>query len=195
MTNVAAQCEREIKRSPYRSQIRTEVEKPVGVATMESERQKAEETASRYIGEGSVLEALGAGAEGYVFSTPQYTAVKVFARPPKFERELAVYERLATHGVTHVEGFNVPKLVGYSRDLLVIEMTIVQPPYLLDFAQSELDFPLDFPEGHEEEWWQRLAELFGDRLSAVRNLYETLIERYGIYYYDLAPRNVNFGEW
>ena len=37
-----------------------------------------------------------------------------------------------------------------------------------------------------------MAALFGERLPAVRSLYETLIERYDIYYYDIAPRNVNF---
>jgi len=34
--------------------------------------------------------------------------------------------------------------------LLVIEMTMIQPPFLLDFAQAALDEPMDFPEGLDE---------------------------------------------
>jgi hypothetical protein len=161
---------------------------------MDPHREKVEAVARRYIGRDELLKPLGAGAEGYVFPTPQHTAIKVFKHPENFERELAAYERLREHDVSDVLGFAVPKLVAHDRDALVIEMTIVQPPYLLDFAQSVLDFPLDFPEGHEEEWWERLAGLFGERLSIVRNLYDVLAESYGIYYYDLAPRNVNFGD-
>jgi hypothetical protein len=89
------------------------------------------------------------------------------------------------------EGFAVPKLVAFNLEMQVIEMTIVEPPFLLDFAQSKLDTPEDFPNALNE-WWERLAEDFGDRLSVVQNLFYTLISRYGIYYYDLAPRNVNF---
>jgi hypothetical protein len=83
--------------------------------------------------------------------------------------------------------------VTFNADLMVIEMTIVEPPYLLDFAQSVLDVPLAFPEG-EDEWWERIGPLFGERLPVVQDLYYTLVAKYGIYYYGLAPRNVNFGE-
>jgi hypothetical protein len=77
--------------------------------------------------------------------------------------------------------------------LLVIEMTIVQPPFLLDFAQSQLDRPPDFPEGLDE-WWERIAPDFGDKLPVVQDVFYRLASKYGIYYYDLAPRNINFGE-
>ncbi len=44
--------------------------------------------------------------------------------------------------VTQVLGFNVPQLLGYDADLLVLEMTVVQQPVVLDFAEVRLDFPL-----------------------------------------------------
>jgi len=73
-------------------------------------------------------------------------------------------------------------------------MTMVEPPFILDFAQSTLDEPRDFPEGHIEEWWERVADDFGERFDVVQALFYELQYRYGIYYYDLAPRNVNFGD-
>jgi hypothetical protein len=160
---------------------------------MDTHRQRAEAIARRYLGIEHLLKELGSGAEGYVFPSPNATAIKVFTYQEKFGRELAAYKRLKQHNVSDILGFAVPKLVHYSTKLRVVEMTIVQPPFLLDFAQSVLDTPPDFPEGLEE-WWERVAADFGDRFPTVRDVFYVLQQKYGIYYYDLAPRNVNFGD-
>ena len=160
---------------------------------MDPHRQRAETVAKKYIGVDHLLKDLGSGAEGFVFPTPSATAVKVFTYKEKFDRELAAYQRLREHNVLSVMGFAVPRLVDYDAHLLVIEMTMVQPPFLLDFAQSVLDRPLDFPEGLEE-WWERVAADFGDRFPIVQSVFYELQQKYGIYYYDLAPRNINFGD-
>lgn len=121
------------------------------------------------------------------------TAIKIFTHLPKFEQELAVYERLHEWDVTKVLGFNVPSLVASSRKLLIIEMTIVKPPFLLDFEISKLDEDQSFDSSMgTEEWWDRLRPLFGRRLPMVRDVFYYLSNRYGIYYYDLAPRNMDF---
>lgn len=88
-------------------------------------------------------------------------------------------------------GFAVPELVNWSDKLLVIEMSLVQPPFLLDFSQATLDEPRDFPDDVLEDWWARLAEDFGERLTVVQDVFYEL-QKFGVYYYDLAPRNVNF---
>jgi hypothetical protein len=96
-------------------------------------------------------------------------------------------------GVAKVLGFNVPQLIGSSHKLLVIEMTIVKPPFLVDFELSKLDEDQSFEPGMDtEEWWDRLLPLFGRRLPMVRDVFYFLRERYGISYYDLAPRNMDF---
>jgi len=160
---------------------------------MDTRRQTAEATAKKYIGTESLMKDLGSGAEGFVFPTPEATAIKVFKYEEKFLRELAVYQRLLEHNVTDVLGFAVPRLVGFDEQLLVIEMTMIQPPFLLDFAQAALDEPMDFPEGLDE-WWERVEAAFGDRYATARAVYDELESKYGIYYYDLAPRNLNFGD-
>src|SRR6266545_4737128 len=77
---------------------------------------------------------LGFGRDGSVFSTDAGTAVKSFAGLDPFERELRCYQRLFEHDVDKVLGHQVPRLVGWDEKLLVLEMTIVSRPYLLDFA-------------------------------------------------------------
>jgi hypothetical protein len=159
---------------------------------MLTQRQKAEQTAKLYIAKDQLLKELGSGADGFVFPTAIATAIKVFSHKEMFDRELAAYKRLQRHKVISVAGFAVPRLINSHSRLLVIEMTMVEPPFLLDFAQSEIDKEPDFPEGLEE-WWVRVEELFGDRFSIVQSAFYEL-QRYGIYYYDLAPRNVHFAD-
>ena len=142
-------------------------------AHMDERRERAEAVARRYIGVDQLLKLLGSGAEGFVYPSPSATAVKVFTYREKFDTELAAYERLLRHNVIEVCGFAVPRLVNSDADLLVIEMTIVQPPFILDFAQSKLDTPPDFPEGMDE-WWERVAADFGERFPVVQSLFYEL---------------------
>ncbi len=57
---------------------------------------------------------------------------------------------------------------------MVIEMSIVQPPFLLDFAQTTLDRPRDFSEDVINDWWTRVAEMFGDRFADAREVFQAL---------------------
>src|SRR4051812_17251457 len=97
--------------------------------------EQAANVAGRYTRNGSVGKVLGFGIDGFVWSTGRKTAVKVFERSIPFERELAVYERLTECGVNEVCGSSVPHMEGFDRALQVVEMTVVRPPFLLDFAK------------------------------------------------------------
>jgi hypothetical protein len=121
------------------------------------------------------------------------TAIKVFSHDEKFRNELAAYERLEERDVQNVLGFWIPKLIRASPALMIIEMTIVPPPFLVDFSQATIDAEADFPEGLDE-WWERLGEVFGNRLPKVQAVFYELKRLTGISYYDLAPRNMNFGD-
>src|SRR5690348_15802769 len=100
---------------------------------MDDRRQRAEHIAQPYIGTDRPMKDLGSGAAGFVFPTESGTAVKVFAYREKFDLELAAYRRLTRRKVFEVCGFSIPRLVNWNRKLMVIEMTIVVPPFLLDF--------------------------------------------------------------
>jgi len=54
------------------------------------------------------------------------------------------YLRLQEHGITEMEGFHVPEVMRWDDAVLVIEMTLVTRPFVLDFARACLDFPPDF---------------------------------------------------
>jgi len=155
--------------------------------------EEALKIASRYVGDRTELVVLGCGHQGYVFSTSRATAVKVFGSVDPYNRELLAYRRLDEHNVSEVLGFAVPRLIACDDSLSVIEMTMVQPPYVLDFASAELDDDSDIP-GGEDQWMEELEQLFGDRQQAVIDLYFRLRDKFGVCHKDLTPRNVNFGD-
>jgi hypothetical protein len=158
-------------------------------------REKAEAVAREYTRAGTLRKALGSGQEGFVYPTENATAIKIFTYREKFERELAAYRRLHKCDVYDVLGVAIPRPIRFSMRLLVIEMTMVQPPFLLDFAGSTLDDPIEFEQGVEEEWWDRVRQDFEGRFELARDVFYALQHRTGIYYYDLAPRNLNLDNY
>ena len=104
--------------------------------------------------------------------------------------ELAVYKRLSKYRVREFQGFAVPRLLRYSEPLQVIELSVVKAPCLLDFGAAKLDSPEGFTEDAMSDWWDRTREDFGDDFERARDVYFGLIKQYGIYYYDLKPRNL-----
>ena len=142
---------------------------------------EAESIAREYIGTSGSLEELGYGVEGVVYpSLPASTAVKVHTQQEPFDKEIAVYKRLQQCGVIEIQGFAIPKLVNHDPRLRVIEMSIVKPPFLLDFAQIDLDRVPDFSEGLDE-WWERVRERCEEKFLVVESVFWELQRRCGIY--------------
>jgi len=142
----------------------------------------------------SIEHQLGFGKDGSVFQTDLPTAVKVFARPETYARELACHQRLADFAVEEVRGHAVPRLVAWDHELHVIEMEIVSPPYLLDFADAWLDKAPDFSDEIIEQWHEEKQEQFGDRWNEVQLVLAFLQGEYGVFLLDINPRNITFGE-
>ena len=139
-----------------------------------------------------LLQSLGFGKDGTVHLTVQRTAIKVFSHEAVFARERNCYLRLKEFNIHEVLGHNVPQLVNSDEDLLILEMTSVQPPFLLDFASAYLDWPPDFPPEVLEDWRQQKAEEFGPNWPKVLVLLEFLADTYGIYLTDVHPGNITF---
>lgn len=142
------------------------------------------------------LGPLGSGMHGNVYRAgssvmPGEVAIKVHRGFDPFELELETYLRLREAKVVQILGFNVPQLLGYETGLRVLEMTVVQQPFVLDFAEVRLDFPCEFPEEVWARWVEERQEIFGDRWSVVqRVLWE--FESLDIYLMDVLPRNIAF---
>jgi hypothetical protein len=156
--------------------------------------QEQQERANRYAELYGVAlsRQLGFGNDGVVWATESNSVVKAIFRNDTYERERSVYLRLYEAGIKQLAGFNVPKLLNYHNQLLIIEMEVVFPPFIVDFGKAYLDRLPDYPENALEEWYVSRAELFSAEqwpsvcrlLAALRGL--------GIYYLDPTPANIKF---
>jgi len=143
-----------------------------------------------------LAERLGHGIHGIVYAAerndkPGNVAIKVHRSRDAYERELAAYLRLREEHVEEVFGFNVPKLIHFDEELLVIEMTIVARPFVLDFAGAYLDCAPQFSDEIWREWETEKRDQFESRWPKVQAVMARL-EELGIYVVDVSPRNVAF---
>lgn len=140
----------------------------------------------------AIVTRLGFGLDGIVLQTDRQSAIKGFGRERSYWMERDVYLRLREHQIVQVGEHAVPQMLDYDDRLWVIEMSIVQPPYILDFAKSQLDFPPDFPDHVMNERYAHWAELFEDRWPKVVAIMRELERKCGIYLLDPTPRNIAF---
>lgn len=134
---------------------------------------------------------LGFGNDGAVWETSRGSALKIEERDSGYQRELAAYLRLRQQSVLSIAGFTVPQLLDFDDDLLAIEMTIVFPPCVLDFAKSYLDRPPDFSPEVLADWEAETETLFGEQWPVVCQVLAEL-RTHGIIYFDAKPGNIRF---
>jgi hypothetical protein len=137
---------------------------------------------------------VGVGVNGTVWYTSRLTAVKAFNRQVEYEREWMVYARLMEFEISLINEFEVPQLLGFDPELLIVEISLVRPPFILDFAGAYLDQPPDFDDEALVEQEARNAELFGLKWPRVRLLLAKL-RSMGIYYIDINRGNIRFPEF
>ena len=104
---------------------------------------------------------LGAGCDGSVFATDRPSAIKVLNWQVHYHKERDVYLRLRQHKIQKIAGCHVPRLIDFDDELLIVEMAIVSPPYVLDFAGAYLDRRPDFPPEVMRRWRRDKREQFG----------------------------------
>lgn len=89
----------------------------------------------------------------------------------------------------------MPQLLDWDDELLVIEMTVVGRPFLLDFADSYLDEAPEFPAEVLEQWHDEKVAEFGEELwKRVQLVMYALRGSHGIYLLDVNRGNIAFGE-
>lgn len=142
----------------------------------------------------AIVNPLGVGTDGAVWYTTRFTAVKAFHKPRNFELELECYRRLQATELQSICGFWVPQLIGHDASLLVIEMSIVKPPYVLDFGKVYLDRQPDFSTEVLHDWRQQQQELWGDLFPTVQSILRRL-QSLGIFYADPKPGNIMPENW
>jgi len=133
---------------------------------------------------------LGAGTDGSVWPTNRKSAIKVLELEKNYLQELRCYQRLLEHNVERIDGLAVPKLIDFDDSLLVIEMEIVYPPYLLDFGKAYLDQLSPFTKVELSSFLTELAAHFRtDDLPRIKKILR-LLRNYGIEYLDAKPKNI-----
>lgn len=135
--------------------------------------------------------SLGGGQDGLVMVTSRQTAVKSFIHSELYRREKAVYLRFQEKGFAQANEFEVPRLIEFDDGLWIIEMTIVSPPFIVDFAGATLNSRSSVFDDAEitREWLRDKQEEFeGDWPAVKRALWK--FEGIGVYLNDVSPRNI-----
>jgi hypothetical protein len=88
---------------------------------------------------------------------------------------------------------SVPQFVNHNDDLMIAEMEIVSPPFLLDFGKVWLDRRPDYSDEVWADWESKGIELYGPRWEDVQSILR-ILRQYGIHYVDPTPGNINFGD-
>jgi hypothetical protein len=137
----------------------------------------------------TIESALGSGQDGIVLSTDRRTAVKSFHYEELYRRERDVYLRFAENGFVKANEFEIPRLIEFDDALWIVEMTIVSPPFFVDFAGASLDAPRMFEPEIVAEWIREKKEEFEADWPIVKRALWAF-ERIGVYLSDVNPRNV-----
>jgi hypothetical protein len=143
-----------------------------------------------------IRERLGFGIHGTVYVTeikskPGKRAIKALRERQFFERELEAYQRLADARVSKILEFHVPQLIDFDENLMVIEMTVVTRPFVLDFAGALMDRLPEFTAEIWDEWERQKRDQFGIRWATVERVLAEL-KKFGIYMIDVSPSNIAF---
>ncbi len=118
-------------------------------------------------------------------------AIKALERRDSYLRERDAYLRLQELSVVDIQGFAVPILVDCDDTKQIVEMTVVFPPCILDFAKAYVDRPPDFTVEVLRDWREEIADLCGADWNKVESLLEEL-QGFGIFYFDAKPGNIRF---
>jgi hypothetical protein len=139
---------------------------------------------------------LGSGVHGIVFAAksqgePGRYAVKVHERQTDCGRERDVYLRLREYDLIELRGCSIPELIAYDDQLLILAITVVSRPFVLDFAGAYLDQAPDFSPEVLADWHAEKREQFEGRWPEVQAILAAL-EEYGIFMIDVNPGNISF---
>jgi hypothetical protein len=146
-----------------------------------------------------LAQRLGFGMHGIIFvaegnpKTGTYgkTAIKIHRETEPYFRERDVYLHLREQKVGQIGGFNVPHLLGFDDEMLLIEMSIVTRPFVLDFAGAYLRGAPEFSEDAWAKWEEEKREQFEARWPEVQEVLAAL-EALSIKMVDVTPSNIAF---
>lgn len=93
------------------------------------------------------------------------------------------------HGVVELLGCSIPEFRDFDPVLLILEISYVSPPCVLDFGKSRLDDPGDFSQEVKDHWIAQIESNFGRHADWALQIFETLGRSYGVYHDDIRHEN------
>lgn len=141
------------------------------------------------------IDRLGEGKDGEVFLTDRGTAVKFHGEAEFFHRESRAYRALANVHHGQIAGFACPTMVNADDTLWAIEMSVVRPPFVVDFVSAYTDEEMERLAFDEEVQAEREAfwiERFGDRWPQVQEIRAEFHKLTGLMLLDLSLNNIRF---
>lgn len=140
----------------------------------------------------SLVARLGHGNDGTVWQSNRQSAVKAFHRDEAYFRERDCYRRLFEAQVHELVGFRVPQLLDYDNRMLVVEISIVFPPCVIDFGKAYPRQPPSYSAETLAEAEAAERELFTDDEWRQVRLVRAALLNLGIHYFDARPSNIMF---
>lgn len=138
---------------------------------------------------------VGVGQDGRVLRSDRNTAVKFFDSLDRFEREWEVYNVLTLRKIHFIGRHRIPRLIDADVELRTIEMTIVERPFVLDFAGAKWPWEVpDFDEAIMEAHHEHLRQLFEDRWTDALQVAEAFHQATGFVLLDIHPGNIAFDD-
>jgi len=139
-------------------------------------------------------DSLGRGTDGSVWRSTRPSAIKAVKDRKIFQDELECYRRFQAANMRKLCGFAIPWLFGADESLQVLEISIVQPPYLLDFGKVYFHEPTGVYDQRQLAAAEADAKrLYGSQWPDVSHVLYVLRERFGIWYIDPKPNNIDCG--
>lgn len=135
---------------------------------------------------------VGQGTDGKIWATDRNTVIKVFEREANYRTELRCYQRLMEKRVHEIDGLAVPSMESHDDLLMALEISLVHPPYLLDFGKAYVDEPSPYTPAQLAEWRESWAQYFPTcDLPRVHKVLR-ILQSHGIEYLDPKPSNIRF---
>ena len=91
--------------------------------------------------------------------------------------------------MTQLLEFHVPEMRAFDDELLALEIAIMQPPFVIDFAGAYLDQEPDFSPEVWAEWEAEKREQFGEHWGRAKAV-TAAFRRFAIYLSDVSPSNI-----
>lgn len=139
-----------------------------------------------------ILQKLGHGTQGVVYQTNRNSAIKIYNLQHGYIRERDIYIRLKERMIDLIRNFKVPRIMNWSDEHFILEMSIVHVPCILDFGGAYLDFPPQHFLNRDEEWETEKAIEFGTNWEEAKAIIREIEQRADIWLADINTGNIKF---